>query len=314
MRLCEPFEASSRLSIGEQQYWYAYLRTSPYRPHMQVWQAGTGPTRVYSPTMIDPSDPLSAFAGLRDRDYARSALMVCEGRIVIEKALACGVKLRSILCVHADEAEWQAVSEGTFLVTAMARTDMAELLGFSFHRGTLALADRPSPPEPSVIKPGPALALWNVTDQDNVGALIRSAVALGASRVYLGPGCADPYGRKALRASMACALSLPIVPVSSIEELRTGQASVTAGLDNLVVAAALVPGAIYPRRLIAEAAGRSITLVLGNEGWGLPDELVASCDQRVVVPMAGRVDSLNVGAAGAILMWELFGAAPRFDF
>ncbi|MBU0928311.1 MAG: hypothetical protein KKA67_11210, partial [Spirochaetes bacterium] len=174
--------------------------------------------------MIDPSDPRSAFAGLRDRDYARSGLMVCEGRIVIEKALECGVRLRSLLCVPADEDEWRGVSDADgpsrgFSVAAMARAGMAELLGFSFHRGTLALADRPAPPDPEGVPPGDALALWNVTDPDNLGALVRSAAALGAARVYLGPGCADPYGRKALRASMACALGLPIVPLSGVDQL-----------------------------------------------------------------------------------------------
>ncbi|MBU0929421.1 MAG: RNA methyltransferase, partial [Spirochaetes bacterium] len=77
----------------------------------------------------------------------------------------------------------------------------------------------------------------------------------------------------------------------------------------LLAAAALVPGALEPRAAPGRAGGRHVTLVLGNEGWGLPADVVAACDERVVVPMAGRVDSLNVGAAGAILMWELFGKA-----
>jgi len=259
--------------------------------------------------MIDPTDPLSAFAGLRDRDYARAGLMVCEGRIVIQKALDCGVRLRSLLCVPADEDEWRGLSaaggpSGGFSVMAMGRAGMADLLGFSFHRGTLALADRPAPPDPDLVPAGPALALWNVTDPDNLGALIRSAAALGASRIYLGPGCADPYSRKALRASMACALGLPVVPLSGPEELRLSRGP--AG--NLVVAAALVDGALEPPgvRALSAAAGRPVTLVLGNEGWGLPADVAAACDERVVVPMAGGVDSLNVGAAGAILMWELF--------
>lgn len=265
--------------------------------------------RVYHEAMIDPSEPFSAFSGLRDRDYAREGLMVLEGRIVIEKALECGVSLRSMLCVQADEDEWRAISDGTFSVATMARTDMAGLLGFSFHRGTLALADRPKPPLLHDLRPGHALALWNVTDPDNLGALIRSAVALGATRVYIGPGCADPFGRKALRASMACALGVPIVPVSSVEELKTVSSqglSMVGG--NLVVAAALVPGALCPTSLIERAAGRPITLVLGNEGWGLPEDMVESCDFSVIVPMADRVDSLNVGAAGAILMWEVFAS------
>ena len=250
--------------------------------------------------MIDPSDPLSAFAGLRDRDYARAGLMVCEGRIVIQKALDCGVRLRSMLCVPADEEEWLRLSAGSFSVAAMGRAEMADLLGFSFHRGTLALADRPAPPDPDGVPAGHALALWNVTDPDNLGALIRSAAALGAARVYLGPGCADPYGRKALRASMACALGLPIVTLSGAAELPFARGP--AG--NLLAAAALVPGALEPAAIAA--AGRPVTLVLGNEGWGLPADVAAACDERVVVPMAGGVDSLNVGAAGAILMWELF--------
>jgi len=276
--------------------------------------------------MIDPSDPFSAFAGLRDRDYARAGLIVCEGRIVIQKALDCGIRLRSLVCVPADEDEWRGVSAAAgpscgFSVASMGRADMADLLGFSFHRGAMALADRPAPPDPATVPAGHALALWNVTDPDNLGALIRSAAALGASRIYLGPGCADPYSRKALRASMACALGLPVIPLSGIVELPLARgASATgdrAGADatlvsaganpgNLLVAAALVPGALEPRDVLVAASLSFITLLLGNEGWGLPADLVAACDERVIVPMAGNVDSLNVGAAGAILMWELF--------
>lgn len=262
--------------------------------------------------MIDPTDPSSAFAGLRDRDYARAGLMVCEGRIVVQKALDCGVRLRSMLCVPADEEEWLGVSGGRFPVAALSRADMADLLGFQFHRGLLALADRPTSPEPGAAPGGPALALWNVTDPDNLGALIRSAAALGAARVYLGPGCADPYSRKALRASMACALGLPVLPLADASELELARGPSARGAvggavgGNLLVAAALVPGALTPDGARAAAAGRPVTLILGNEGWGLPSEVTAACDERVIVPMAGGVDSLNVGAAGAILMWELF--------
>lgn len=273
--------------------------------------------------MIDPSDPFSAFSGLRDRDYARAGLIVCEGRIVIQKALDCGIRLRSLVCVPADEEEWRGVSSMPgpscgFSVASMGRAEMADLLGFSFHRGAMALADRPAPPDPppdpATVPAGHALALWNVTDPDNLGALIRSAAALGASRIYLGPGCADPYSRKALRASMACALGLPIVPLSGTEELRLARGpSPTepatgdrAQARNLLVAAALVPGALEPGDVLEAASQSFITLLLGNEGWGLPADLVAACDERVIVPMAGSVDSLNVGAAGAILMWELF--------
>jgi len=195
---------------------------------------------------------------------------------------------------------------------AMPRPEMEALVGFAFHRGAIALAERPGPPPACDARDaagtrdaaGNALLLWNVTDPDNLGALIRSAAALGAAAAYLGPGCADPLGRKALRSSMGCALSLSLRRVDSVEGLRAGGA--------MLLAAALKPGAWGPRRARREldARGTGAILALGNEGWGLPDDIVSACDAVVALPMAGGVDSLNVGAAGAILMWELFG---RFD-
>jgi len=265
---------------------------------------------VYSCPMIDTSDPHSAFAGLRDREYRRSGLIVLEGRLVVEKALACGLRVRSLLCVPADEDEWRSLSAGTFSVAAMGRAEMEDLVLFAFHRGVLALADRPVAPDPADASAGTpgghALALWNVTDPDNLGALIRSASALGAARIYLGPGCADPFGRKSLRASMGCALGLPVFELPDVAALSLARGASTGAAGNMLVAAALVDGAAAPATVAATAAGRTVTLVMGNEGWGLPADVVAACDQTVIVPMAGNVDSLNVGAAGAILMWELF--------
>ncbi len=252
------------------------------------------------------------FSGLRDRDYAREGLFVCEGRLVIEKALAAGVHITSLICVPADETMWRARSEAekaggnAFPVTVMDRPSMEKLVGFAFHRGAIALGDRPWPsnqPPKSGACPH-ALALWQVSDPDNLGALIRSAAALGATRVYLGPGCADHLGRKALRSSMGCALSVETVRVDSIAEIRQG---LQAG--GRIVAAALVPGALEPAEARARN-GESIAVVLGNEGWGLPGEIVEACDAAVIIPMATGIDSLNVAAAGAILMWELF---RKFD-
>jgi tRNA G18 (ribose-2'-O)-methylase SpoU len=197
-------------------------------------------------------------------------------------------------------------------------------VGFAFHRGVLALAERPilavgsaqtgsevqaggaageaigdKPGETSLSGDpgGNALVLWNVTDPDNLGALVRSAAALGAGSVWLGPGCADPFGRKTLRTSMGCVLSLPLFKLSEADglaALRTGR---------YVAAAALVEEASLPGVLPFD---RPVALVMGNEGWGLPREVLTACDGAVMLPMNAGVDSLNVGAAGAILMWELF--------
>jgi tRNA G18 (ribose-2'-O)-methylase SpoU len=259
-------------------------------------------------------EPLSLFTKLRDRDYAREGLLVCEGRLVLEKAMAAGLRIRSILCVPSDEEDWQARASAGTMVLSLPRPQMEAHIGFAFHRGVLALAERPDLLAPesqaggltaesqdSIQVPtdpgGPALILWNVTDPDNLGALVRSAAALGARSVWLGPGCADPYGRKTLRTSMGCVLSLPLFNLSD----ATGLAALRG--SRYVAAAALVEGASLPGDLSQD---QPVALVMGNEGWGLPSEVLEACDGAVMLPMAGGVDSLNVGAAGAILMWELF--------
>ncbi len=253
-----------------------------------------------------PNGTLGLFEGLRDRDYAREGLLVCEGRIVLEKALKAGLVIRSILTVPADEELWRQRAPAGTPVHALPNAAMEAHVGFCFHHGVLGLAERPERPVPqgrsagqSVGQVGPALALWNVTDPDNLGALIRSAAALGAAAIYLGGGCADPYGRKALRASMGNALCLPLAQLGSEAELEAARGPG----GNRLVAAALRTGAKAPADL---AKDRLTTLVLGNEGWGLPSSVLERCDEAVMLPMAQGVDSLNVGAAGAILMWELF--------
>ncbi|MBU0956344.1 MAG: RNA methyltransferase [Spirochaetes bacterium] len=274
------------------------------------------------------------FAGLRDRDYAREGLFVLEGRLVLEKALAAGIAVAAALCVPADAEEWTGRLPAGTPLQVLPRPEMEQLVGFAFHRGVLALGVRPRSASPAGSDPKPEtgsvalgsdpvlsgsdprqnaasggrprryLALWQVSDPDNLGALIRSAAALGFDCVILGPGCADPLGRKALRSGMGCALSLPLVSVADIGQLRA------ACSDSLLLAAALHLVALTPDELYARLpADRDLVLILGNEGWGLPAEMVAAADYAIQIPMANQVDSLNVGAAGAILMWELTRAS-----
>ncbi len=250
---------------------------------------------------------LDLFRGLRDADYRRRGLVVAEGRIVTEKILEAGLRVRALVCVPSARGEWESRSEGRFEVQVLPRSEIENLAGFPFHRGVLALADRPEIPplDAENLPAGHLLWLWNVTDPDNLGSLIRTAAALGAGGILLGPGCADPYGRKALRTSMGNSLTRPIrtTDQDAVPLLRAA--------GRAVYAAALTPDARTPESL--PGAGPRV-LVLGNEGWGLPAELSDACDLRVAVPMARDVDSLNVGAAGAILLYVLFrplgSAAP----
>lgn len=249
---------------------------------------------------------LGLFSGLRERDYAARGLMVLEGRILLDKALDAGLSMEAALCVPADHAALEARAAGAFPVLTLPAPELSELVGFGFHRGVLAVARRPEIPAPGAdgagIPDGHALVLWNVTDPENLGLLSRSAAALGAAAVALGPGCADPFSRKALRTSMGNLLARPL--------LRVDLAGLGAfrGPGRALVAAALGPRSRELRGF--DPAGRAIALALGNEGYGLPDEVVGACDEALVVPMASGVDSLNVAAAGAIMMWELFGKDP----
>jgi tRNA G18 (ribose-2'-O)-methylase SpoU len=249
------------------------------------------------------------FAGLRDRDYAARGLLVLEGRILLEKAMDAGLRIGAALCVPADVEAWQERSMGAFPVFSLPSPDIEKLAGYPFHRGILALAHRPrllALDEGAALPAGHLLVLWNVTDAENLGLLARSAAALGAKALVLGPNCADPFSRKGLRASMGNVLTLPLfrLEANGMEVLR-GSLGADGTRSRSLAAAALGPRSIELR---SRKQARSVALFLGNEGFGLPQTVVEACDESLLVPMAEGVDSLNVAAAGAIMMWELFRA------
>ena len=130
------------------------------------------------------------------------------------------------------------------------------------------------------------LALWRVADPGNVGTLVRSAAAFGAG-IALSPGCADPTGPKALRASMGALFRVPIAEFDEPGGTRV----------------ALVPrgGAPLPE---LELDG-DVVFVLGAERTGLPEDVLARCDRQVSIPQSGEADSLNVATAGTIALYEL---------
>ena len=128
------------------------------------------------------------------------------------------------------------------------------------------------------------VALWGVRDPGNVGAVLRSALAFGASCVALGPETADPFGPKAVRASMGAIFAMPVARVGSVAQLPS------------------------PRVALVAAAGEPLrgplqgTLVIGAERAGLPEEVVAACDEVAHIPIAG--DSLNAAMAATIALYE----------
>jgi RNA methyltransferase, TrmH family len=130
-----------------------------------------------------------------------------------------------------------------------------------------------------------SLSLWHVVDPGNIGTILRTADAFGAS-VVLSPGCADPTGPKAVRASAGAVFRVPL-----------------AGFDDPSgTRVALV--AEGGRPLTQLASGVPVTYVLGAEREGLPEEIVAACDERATIPLAPGAESLNVAVAAAIALYE----------
>ncbi len=128
------------------------------------------------------------------------------------------------------------------------------------------------------------LALWGVNDPGNVGTALRSALAFGASSVALGPGTADPYGHKAVRASMGALFEVPVARVRTVEELPGRRIALVAHGGE-----PLVPDG-------------DTTLVVGAEREGLPDDVVAACDDVATIPV--RSESLNAAMAATVALYE----------
>jgi TrmH family RNA methyltransferase len=138
--------------------------------------------------------------------------------------------------------------------------------------------------------PAPAgplcVALWGVNDPGNVGTVLRSALAFGAGSVALGPGTADPYGPKAVRASMGALFSVPVARVREPGELPGRRVALVAGQG--VPLHALEPG--------------DVTFVVGAEREGLPAAVVAACDEVAHIPIA--FESLNAATAASIALYQ----------
>ncbi len=257
---------------------------------------------------FDPWTPFRdlRFAGTREHPEA-GPCFIAEGRILVEDLLASAARGGPrVVSVAATPAAAEALRErlptGTELLVAEA-SQLSELAGFPFHRGVLACAAMPpSPPEEDLLRTRRLLVLPRLHDSENLGLLLRSAAALGLEGVLAGPG-PGLWTRRTVRVSMGAVWRIPVWrledPWEPLGRWRAGASG------SEVVAAALVAGAEDAR---AWRPAPRCALVMGPEDTGLAAEQVARCDRAVAIPMASGMDSLNVAAAGAILMFRMTGA------
>ena len=202
--------------------------------------------------------------------------------------------LPKLLITAEGESTYEVVAllqELSDVQTVMFTTLMfAELSPVATPTGILALVDIPQLPVPD--QADFVLMLENIQDPGNLGSMLRSAAAAGAQAIYLSPGCTDAWSPKALRGGQGAQFLLPIVE-------RADLIQVSQDFAGQTLAMTLAGESLYGVNLQQPTA-----FVIGNEGAGLSDALVAAASQQVNIPMAGQVESLNAAAATAVCLFE----------
>ena len=253
-------------------------------------------------------------AQLRNKLEPEKGIFIAESPTVIEVALNAGCEPIALLTDErllggAVEKIIEKCTERDpdFPIYIAERAVLSSLTGFELTRGALCAMKRPSlPTVEELCRDARRVAvLEEVADSTNIGALFRSAAALGIDAVLITPTCCDPLCRRAVRVSMGTVFQVPFTrigdtpadwPEKGIERLHAlgFKTAAMALRDDTVL--------IDDPRLKEE---KKLAIILGTEGDGLKKATIAECDYTVKIPMAHGVDSLNVAAAGAVAFWQL---------
>jgi TrmH family RNA methyltransferase len=227
----------------------------------------------------------------RARRRAETGRTLVEGPHLLMEAVAAGAVLETVFVSVDDETSTTQVAALGVDIVLVTPAVMAKVAGTQHPRGPVAVIVIP-PDRPAV--GGSLVVSWGVRDPGNVGTLIRSAAAFGLG--YLsGPGSADPWSPKVLRAGAGAHFRTTVErPVSISVGSLQGR--------GFTVVATVVQGGAPPERL---AGMERCALLIGDETAGLPANVVESADLRISIPMPGRTESLNAGVAGSLLAYEL---------
>ncbi|HLS92795.1 MAG TPA: RNA methyltransferase [Microbacterium sp.] len=232
-------------------------------------------------------------------------LYMAESAKVLARALAAGHRPRSVMTAEKwlDDVE-SLVGDSQTPVYVVPDEVAEQVTGYAVHRGMLAAMHRPALPAVADLlgdargRRTRVAILEDLVDHTNVGAVFRSAAALGVDAVLVTPRCADPLYRRSVRVSMGTVFQVPWTRIDDwprgIDELR--------GLGFHVAGMTLGEGAITLDELVDEEHER-LALVLGTEGHGITPRADRLLDRRVTIPMMGGVDSLNVAAASAVAFY-----------
>ena len=236
-------------------------------------------------------------------------IFIAESPKVIGRALLAGYEPLSFL-VEDKQLNGEATEiTGRYLSVPVFTAPfdvLTKLTGFKLTRGMLCAMNRRTLPDVEEVCAGARriAVLENVVNPTNIGAIFRSAAALGMDAVLLTPGCSNPLYRRAIRVSMGTVFQIPWTFFDEKTEWKTeGIRSLKAmGFKTAAMALREDSFDIDDPHLMAE---EKLAVVLGTEGDGLASETIADCDYTVCIPMAHGVDSLNVAAASAVAFWQL---------
>jgi tRNA G18 (ribose-2'-O)-methylase SpoU len=230
-------------------------------------------------------------------------IFTVEGALSVEALVASPFTVRSVLVATEHEAQIAARLGEDVVLLSLPGKEVEAISGVQFHRGVLAVAERPVLPSVADLAADARrlLVLEAVNDHENIGALFRNAAAFGVDAVVLDPTTADPLYRRSTRVSLGHVLRVPFARADAwpapLDELRA------AG----IVTVALTPAAdAEPLGTLVRDAPARVALVLGAEGPGLSDDALAAVDRRVRIPMEPGVDSVNVATAAAIALAALY--------
>ncbi len=249
-------------------------------------------------------------AQLRNRLEPEKGVFIAESPTVIGLALDAGYEPLALLTERKfieGKAAGIIARCGEIPLYTGEREVLARLTGYELTRGVLCAMRRPRPKDFREACAGTrrVAVLENVVDSTNVGAIIRSAAALGIDAVLLTPSCCDPLNRRAVRVSMGTVFQIPWAYIGEqpadwpspgldwLNELGFKTAAMALREDSV---------SIDDEGLAAEP---KLAIVLGTEGTGLTTRTIADCDYTVRIPMQHGVDSLNVAAASAVAFWQL---------
>lgn len=249
-------------------------------------------------------------AQLRNKLEPEKGIFIAESPKVIDRALDAGYEPVSLLMERRHlEGQGKRMMErcGDIPVYTADREVIEELTGYQLTRGILcAMHRKPLPTVEELCKDAKRIAvLESIVDVTNIGAIFRSAAALGIDAVLFTPNCCDPLYRRAVRVSMGTIFQTPWTrigeenadwPEKGIERLHA------LGFKTAAMALSDDSVSIDDPALREE---EKLAIVLGTEGDGLSASTIAACDYTVKIPMSHNVDSLNVAAASAVAFWEL---------